>query len=354
MTVIHESTGLFPRSQPAWAEQKVATFPVTVTAEVKKPGIRGYGKVGLRASRELAAKRQFARADALGFMAGPRSRVTVLDIDAADERLLADALDRHGKTPFIVRTASGKFHAYYKHAGERRRIRPWPDRPIDLLGVNGFVVAPPSLTARGAYTIIEGRLEDLDQLPPIRGIEDLRKPGAEHSARTREKVPRSAGFLSPPAEYSAPAPGQRNNWLWRECMKRARSCDTLDALLDFARTCNHGFTYPLQEDEIMTIATSAWNKTQDGSNRFGQHGAWLAVEELNCMMQDQDAFFLLAFLRTHNGPWANFMCANGLTEKFGWSLPRLRTARSRLIEMGYIRPVRQAGRGHPARFEWLR
>jgi hypothetical protein len=137
-------------------------------------------------------------------------------------------------------------------------------------------------------------------------------------------------------------------------MRRAHGCDTLDDLLDFARTCNQRFDYPLQEDEIMTIATSAWNKTQDGSNRFGQHGAWLAVEELNCMMQEQDAFFLLAYLRTHNGPWANFMCANGLTETFGWSLPRLRVARSRLIQLGYIRPVRQAGRGHPARFEWLR
>src|SRR5438094_2104760 len=133
MTTILESTGLFPRSQPAWAAQKVATFPVNVTAEVKKPGIRGDGKIGLRASRELAAKRQFARTDALGFMAGSRSGVTVLDIDAADERLLAESLDRHGRTPFIVRTASGKFHLYYAHSGERRRIRPWPDRPIDLL-----------------------------------------------------------------------------------------------------------------------------------------------------------------------------------------------------------------------------
>jgi hypothetical protein len=352
MTVISESTGLFPRSQPAWAEQKVATFPVTVTADVKKPGIRGYGKVGLRASRDLAAKRQFARTDALGFMAGPRSRVTVLDIDAADERLLAEALDRHGKTPFIVQTASGKFHAYYKHNGERRRIRPWPDRPIDLLGVNGFVVAPPSLTARGSYTIVEGRLEDLDRLPPIRGIEDLRKTTSNGKHVSHGKHLPSSTRLAD-ADTTAGTKG-RNDWLWRECMRRAHGCDSPDALLDFARTCNQRFDYPLEEDEIMTIVTSAWNKTQDGSNRFGQHGAWLAVEELNTMMQDQDAFFLLAFLRTHNGPWANFMCANGLTETFGWSLPRLRAARSRLIQLGYIRPVRQAGRGHPARFEWLR
>jgi Bifunctional DNA primase/polymerase, N-terminal/Primase C terminal 1 (PriCT-1) len=346
MTVIHESTGLFSRAQPAWAEHRVATFPVSITAEVKKPGIRGYGKVGLRASRELAHKRQFARTDALGFMAGPRSRVTVLDIDAPDEHMLADALDRHGRTPFVVRTASGKFHAYYKHAGERRRIRPWPDRPIDLLGANGFVVAPPSLTARGAYTIIEGKLDDLDRLPPIRGIEDLIKPS-------------DGAVMVPPAKRLADADTTagtkgRNDWLWRECMRRARSCDTLDALLDFARTSSQRFEYAIEQEEIMKIVQSAWDYTQDGTNRFGSHGAWLAVEELNRLMQEQDAFFLLAFLRTHNGPWANFMCANGLAEKFGWDRRRLAAARHRLIALGYIRAVRQAGRGHPARFEWLR
>jgi hypothetical protein len=285
-------------------------------------------------------------------MAGPRSRVTVLDIDAPDERLLADALDRHGNTPFIVQTASGKYHVYYKHNGERRRIRPWPDRPIDLLGANGFVVAPPSLTARGAYTIIEGKLDDLDRLPPIRGIEDISNDLRKHSSKSEEKI-LTANLRRADADAIAGTKG-RNDWLWRECMRRARSCETLDALLDFARMRNQTFDYPLAQEEIMTIVQSAWKNTQDGTNRFGQHGAWLAAEELNTMMQEQDAFWLLAFLRTHNGPWANFMCANGLAEKFGWPRVRLANARRRLIEMGFIRAVRQAGRGHAARFEWLR
>jgi hypothetical protein len=34
----------------------------------------------------------------------------VLDIDTTDERVLADAIYRHGATPIIIRTASGKFH----------------------------------------------------------------------------------------------------------------------------------------------------------------------------------------------------------------------------------------------------
>src|SRR5207248_2784893 len=85
MTVLHGSTGLFPRSQPAWAEARVATFPVTVTADgIKRPAVKHYGKLGLRGSAQLAYKQSFANVDGLGFMAGPYSKITVIDIDAAD------------------------------------------------------------------------------------------------------------------------------------------------------------------------------------------------------------------------------------------------------------------------------
>jgi hypothetical protein len=45
----------------------------------KRPAIRGYNRVGLRGSRELACK--FADATALGFMTNERTRITGLDID---------------------------------------------------------------------------------------------------------------------------------------------------------------------------------------------------------------------------------------------------------------------------------
>jgi hypothetical protein len=50
-----------------------------------------------------------------------------------------------------------------------------------------------------------------------------------------------------------------------------------------------------------------------------QHGAWFPLDEVIRLVDDQDAFFLLAFLRANQGPNATFMCANGLTEKFGWT-----------------------------------
>jgi Bifunctional DNA primase/polymerase, N-terminal/Primase C terminal 1 (PriCT-1) len=345
MSTLPESTGLFPRSQPEWAAHRIATFPVTVTAAgVKKPAVKHYGKLGLRASAQLAQKRSFANIDGVGFMAGPHSKITVIDIDDPDERLLTEVLDRHGSTPFIVRTASGKHHAYYRHSNERRRIRPWRDLPLDLLGSGGFVIAPPTLiSGKGAYEIIAGNLDDLRRLPPIHNL-DL-EPATEISSGPELIIPEKL-----------PQVGQRNNGLWRHCMRHAQRCDQFDDLLDEARTFNMALDTPLSDSEVTNTAASAWGYTMHGLNRFGQHGVWSSSEEIAAMMhsQNQDAFLLLTFLRGYNGPHALFMCANALAEKFGWTRHRLAAARSRLIELNYIMPVRQAGRGNPALFRWTK
>jgi len=342
VSVLHDSTGLFPRSQPAWAEQRIATFPVHVTATgVKKPAVKHYGKIGLPASRALALKPTFAKTDGIGFMAGPWSKITVIDIDDTDERLLSHVLDHHGPTPFVVRTASGKFHAYYKHSGERRRIRPWLDLPIDLLGVGGFVVAPPSLiVGKGAYEIIEGKLDDLRRLPPIR---DLELDGPSPIVAEEPTVDRKITI------------GERNITLWRHCMICARQCESFDALLDIARSHNMTtFHPPLPDVEMITITHNAWDRTQRGLNWVGRRGAFMPIEEIAALAADPHATYLLLFLRAHNWPGSHFMCTNTLSEKFGWDRRRLAAARHKLIELNIIHPVRQAGRGHPALFKWGR
>src|SRR4051812_607452 len=151
------SAGIFAEWQRRYAELGLATFPV----EGKRPTIRGYMKVGLAASQQLAIK--FPAAEAFG-LACRKNRITVLDVDAPDERLLADIMSEVGPSPFVVRSGSGNFQAWYRHNGEPRRIRPDPSRPIDILG-DGFVVAPPSLAPNGAYAIIEGSLDSLAHLP---------------------------------------------------------------------------------------------------------------------------------------------------------------------------------------------
>jgi hypothetical protein len=282
----------------------------------------------LPASTELASKQQFASINAFGFMTGGRSKITVLDVDSKDERILANALDQHGQTPLVVRSGSGKFHAYYRHAGERRRIRPWRGLPFDLLGTGGYVVAPPSKSAQGQYEIIQGSLDDLARLPAIRNLAFEEPEGAKQ--------------------------GARNNQLWRHCMRNAHHVESFDELLDVARTFNDNCEPPMEDTEVISVVRSAFEITERGRNRFGQHGAWFPIDEVDRLVDDQDAFLLLAFLRAHQGPDATFMCANGLAEKFDWTRKRLADARSRLIELGYLHVLRNPGPKAPALFRWRR
>ena len=79
------SVGIFAEWQPCYAEAGIATFPV----RGKRPAIKGYLKAGLKASDQFRIK--YPDDDTFGF-ACRRSRITVLDIDDPDERILWEAV----------------------------------------------------------------------------------------------------------------------------------------------------------------------------------------------------------------------------------------------------------------------
>jgi len=328
----------FSNWQPIYAAHRIATFPVRmvgVDGKVeKKPAIRNYLRIGLRGSTELAKSERFEDASALGFAPGARSGVTILDVDTTDETVLADALDRHGRTAVVARTASGRFHAWYKHKGERRQIRPWSDRPIDILG-GGFVVAPPS-TANGAeYQFIEGTLDDLDALPVLRGLD----------------FP-----VAPVAAAHVSMEGHRNNDLFRHCLRQARVCADFDALLDVARTFNGHCLPPLPDGEVVKTARSAWGKQATGINWTGEHMVVFKGRAADRMIrEDPDCFILLSFLRANNGPHSEFMATTkGLAQILGWRLTRLSAARRRLLDQGEVIQTRLARSKQPALYRWGR
>jgi hypothetical protein len=107
----------------------------------------------------------------------------------------------------------------------------------------------------------------------------------------------------------------------------------------------------MEHTEVNRIAASVWGMTLEGRNAIGLAEAFCLTRE-HLEIEDVSAFKLLAFLRAHQGPHATFMCTNSLALKFGWDRERLARARRTLIELGYLVPVRQAGRGHPALFRW--
>ena len=310
--------GVFAEWQPHYAERRIATFPVNAD---KKPVIRRWNQVTLRGSSRLAER--FHEADAFGFQLGPKSQITALDIDSQDEPILADALNKHGDTPFIVRTGGG-YHAYYSYGGERRHIRPYHNKPIDILG-GGFVIAPPSISEKGVYQIIAGTLDDLANLPPIHVVLD--------DLRAEARIPE----------------GKRNNTLFRIALEQARHSDTFDALLDIIRTRNMDCEPQLADDVLISTAKSAWRYEQEGRNLVGRGRSVVTphsvIDEL--IGESQDAFVLLTLLQRHH--WGrSFVLANAMADQLGWTRKRFAATRTLLETRGFIQLVAPASFRSPA------
>lgn len=324
--------GIFSEWQGRYAAAGVATFPV----REKRPAVKGYLRVGLVASGQFALK--FPDHDQFGFACRP-NKITVLDVDAPDERLLCDALSEFGPTPLIVRSGSGNFQAWYRHEGERRRVRPDPTRPIDILG-DGFVVAPPSKGSKRAYELISGSLDDLPALPPMRA----------------HAVPPAARMPAPASDVDLIPAGRRNDSLWRQCMAKARSCRTINDLMEVAVQFNRANVYePLPDSEVLRVVASAWAKQMAGENWFGTgERIVIAHNEVDGLLnRDPDAFILLTVLRRNH--WGReFVVANAMAETMpggGWRRERFAAARKRLETAGEIVRLSDASRWQgPARY----
>jgi hypothetical protein len=307
----------FADLQRVYAEHQIATYPLT---EGKTPAIRGYASVGAGGSRQLAMK--FPTATAAGFIAGSRNRLTVVDIDSPDERLVGEIQDRFGVTPFHVLTPSGGWHSYYRHAGEVRRIRPLPD--VDILGA-GSVVAAGSVVSKGKYQIERGSLDDLDRLPPMRW-EQQRGPAAN--------IPK----------------GQRNNALFEYCRRTVTYCDDFDQLLDAARTwADRNLEQSLPPAEIAKTCKSVW--TYRGGRKRVMNQI-VEAPQFTLLLQSPIATTLFVFLQAENGPNAEFWIADGLADRLGWSRRSIPAARKMLLKLGIIKCIRPRGKNAPALYRW--
>jgi hypothetical protein len=324
--------GVFGEWQPQYAEAGLVTFPVDI--ERKAPAVGNYLKGGRKASAEWAAK--FPNASALGIACGHKNRITVLDIDEPCENLLADALAKFGGSPLIARTASGKYHVYYRHNSEGRKIKGVMEgRAVDLLG-GGMAIAPPSKSQNGRYEFIEGGLADFRHLPI------MQRPFPEPAD------------ISVSVEVTASV-GERNATLFRLCLREARSVADGDALRAFALSINtSGAWEPLPIDEVLRTASGAWEMQASGTNWVGSEPkVVLRASEIDRLFLPadgvvsgaaQDAMVLLTLLRRLHFEKQSFFCANEFRRRFGWSLRKFQLARKFLIDSGCILMVRHASR----------
>jgi len=308
----------FADIQRAYGEHGVDCYPLKAD---KTPAVRAYDRIGAAYSMHLAVR--FTDAMAAGFCAGHRNRVTVIDIDSTDDQLVEEVEARFGKSPLHVTTPSGSRHLYYRHRGEARRPRALPD--VDILGA-GNVVCAGSETAKGRYRIERGSLDDLDRLPRL---------AAKGAAPQRpERV----------------QPGERNTELYRYLARHTVHCDTLDALLDVARTwADRQLAEPLPDAEIVKTATSAWRR-RGGRKLFMQHVVGSSIYAR--LAANTDALALWAHLSIENGPSATFYIADGLGKAMGWPTRFVPAARKALLDMGLVECVRRHRKGAAALYRW--
>jgi hypothetical protein len=349
--------------QKIYADHGLLTIPVGLN---KKPLVQGWSKDGhatVTPERSAEWAQQFPFAPAVGVLLGAENGITALDIDTTDERVLADALDRHGQTPLIEQTARDRFKAWFKFNGERRFVRnvrnknePFPGLPIDLLG-GGMAVAPPSFNADlKQYRHISGTLDDIGRLPVMRNLDPRLYRTAGKATQHRERADKANNDPVSPLRGMREGDG-RNTALFEEIGKRAKAIcakgGTRDQLFEVAMNENRACAEPMAAEEVDSVVGRIWRYTVEGHNYFGQHGAFMADCEIDAMVDgDQDALLLLTLLRRHNGPTARFWITNSLHEILHWRVERLVAARNRLLERGHVRQVKPAWSRSPALYRW--
>jgi hypothetical protein len=154
-----------------------------------------------------------------------RSGLVVVDIDqGADVGSVLEALGAH---PVVASTPSGGLHVYYR-ANPSRPLRNTTSKlaeHVDTRADGGFVFAPPSVDARGAYAWRTGGIADIPPVPVsvIEGTIRRERPAPERVSGVRQSDGARLDLTDPRAVTRALAYGRTA--LEGECRKLASAPD---------------------------------------------------------------------------------------------------------------------------------
>jgi hypothetical protein len=277
----------------------------------------------------------------VGILTGP-SRLTVIDID--DPALVDTMLARFGDTPLQVQTPSGGVHLYYRSSGEPSRTLRTEDLAVDIKGLGGMVVAPPSIRPSGPskgkpYRFVKGDWQELSRLPTL-CPDSLSTGSTTKQIRGSHRVPK----------------GKRNNFLFDQLRHEAPHCDDIETLKDVAETIvadrlEHDPNAPFTQDEIDKTVRSVWSMESEDRNWIGQGpNVTFSGQELTILLCNPNALALLAKLRKVHAarlePFAISPKAMDAGDSIpGWSRKRYQHARDALLEHGFLICVHEGGSG---------
>jgi hypothetical protein len=319
-------------------------IPLTGDDDGKPPNVSGFTRWSRRPGLSTLARwsNRWPGSN-IGIVTG--HRVTVIDID--DDALIDEMIRRFGATPLQVRTPSGGLHLYYRSSGERcGTLR--PGLPVDIKGVGGYVVAPPSIRPSGEfagqrYQIVAGSWDEPPGLPPLR-------PGGLQISGTKT--------VNEPIPLRSVRRGVRNRHLFRALLRHAPYCDDHDALLDVARTiAAEQFVSdpldPFDGDEIEKTVRSAWRYETEERNWVGRRSFIRVPAEDIAVIESHPhgADMALLYLRLRRAHWdrpifaapPKAMADHSVIPGWRRSHGRYRRALAGLVEVGTLRTEKIGG-----------
>lgn len=339
--------GVFADWQPAYAEAGLITLPL----DGKKKGPPGWNKMGLPRSARLAADNDDC--DVFGVLTGRGRKkgvshpgVTVIDYDGTDENQLGDLIGIHGEPGALIRTASGKFHLYYRNSGERRKIRihgkEQDDPLVDLCGYGGYVAAPPSKLGSGSYDYLEGCFDDIasGHLPKLIGLR------SEHYINSA---------FNPQVALTEPDATARNTTLFESALQFLAATPDLQAMSMHLDILNSDYAKPLSQSELDTIKANAWRKQIENRNGYSAPYTQLSNSTVDAVMAHRHCKLFLTILmriRRYCGGRRIFHVANGMSRTIGCKPEMISAARQFFEEIGEIVLVAEHTNTRPAVYRW--
>lgn len=326
-----------------YARHGLRAFPVG-GPDGKRPLVRSWQKAGSDSWRRWRELRRFANAN-IGIVDGTPGGISRVDVDSPEPSVLADAIRRFGDSPVKVSTPSGGTHLWFRFNGERRTLR-LDGTPVDILGLGGYGVAPPSLRpGGGAYRFLEGGLADLDRLPRIKAGA---LPTPANDAPDMPVAPPPSRMAKPWREMGDH--DGRNTTLFCRTLRLLKEIPTVDGAIEAALRENGRFGVPLDVNEAMRAINGAVRKHAAGDNWVGQGARlMLTTATLESFSGDSDALMLDCVIRSrHAGrPEPFVLVAKAMARDNvipGWTPRRYKIATGQLVVRGRIRRIHTGGR----------
>lgn len=271
----------------------------------------------------------------IGIVTGSISGVTVVDCD--DENALANAVSRFGHSPLVTRSPRGGGHLYFRSTGERNANLRGHGLNVDIRGIGGMVLAPPSeRKGVGSYRVERGGWQSLSALPALNP--DALPP----------ENPRWLDRASRPR--AGAAEGGRNTALFAALRVVAHACGGLADLAAEAHGINAQFSPPLAAGEVQKVARSVWTLKEQGRLFVSGQEPRILMLPSELQTLSADAFYLWGWIKSwhgakHGEPFALSPKAMQKAQTIkGWGRLRYSMTISELVSSGFLGLVHKGGR----------